>query len=195
MSESARAALTPVQPESGSDVSARPSMPPESVLGRLREQYATAGEERREVFPILPGRFNDSLAMEAHPVEWKGLRRRIRQMVKTGQLRSEEGELNFAGEFVASACEQILVRTEDGGEWKPLHKAAPSLGSTCIRFDERLCKALKIDLAGQDLRSADIVRLLFRNPAALDTFYVQVDLWNKEALGGDEEDEAVRPTD
>jgi hypothetical protein len=161
---------------------------PEPILDRLRAAYATAGEERRETFPVLPGRFNGSLAVECHPVDWKAVRKRVKRLMKRGQLGSEEGDLEYAAQYLVDACEQFLVRPGDGEDFKPLHEAVPRFGPSPVRYDARLAEAIGLSLTGNE-SPAQIVRVLFLNPAALNDHFVAVDQWNKEATPSDEDDD------
>lgn len=168
----------------------------EPILDRLRDAYAAAGADRRETFPILPGRFNGSLAVECHPVDWKEIRKRVKRMLKRGQLGTEDGELDYGAHYLVEACEQFLVRPGDGEEFKPLHEAVTRFGPSPVRYDFRLGEAIGLKLAGEET-PAQIVRLLFLNPAALNDHFVAVDQWNKEATPSEDDDEdegGDRPT-
>lgn len=164
-----------------------PVAPPPTNLAKLRQQYAESGEDRRETIPIAPGRFDGNLAARYHPVEWSDTRKRIRKAAKRGL--SEETELNYAAGQLVKACETILIRLEDGGEFVPLHEAVPRWkDGPPVRYDSRLAEAIGIDVpAGAS--PASICRLVFKNPHALNDHYVTFDQWLREATEGDEDDE------
>ena len=170
---------------------------PESVFEQLGRDFERATEDRREVFPILPGRFHGNLAMRARPVDASARKKKVRRMMKRGGI-TEEAEAQYAATLIAEACESILVRLKDGEDYVEAHTVSESLGTDPVRFDQRLGSVVpplgKI-LTGNE-QPATIVRLLFKNMEALDGFYVELDQWLKEATPGDEEDEegAERPT-
>jgi hypothetical protein len=162
-----------------------------SVLDALRKQYAEADGERRTTLMIVPGRFDARLAARYRPVPWDDQRRKIRQAAKQGD--SAEAELNYGAELIAEACEEILIRTADGRPLLPMHtEVAQFKGGEPVRYDQRLCTALGID--GEDLDAKAIVRLVFKNPQALNQHYAELDAFQREAVTGDEEDDADSPT-
>jgi len=165
---------------------------PPSVFEQLGKDYSTAREDRRETFPILPGRFHGNLLMRAKPVDPIKRKKKVRRIAKTGI--NDEVEARYAAEIIAEACDCILVRMGDGEDPMPAHLVPDSgLGDEPVRFDQRLGKVvppLGEILTGSESPAA-IVRLLFKgNLDALDAFYVEVDQWLKEAspTEGDEED-------
>lgn len=166
---------------------------PPSVLESLRQAYAEADSERRTVLMIVPGRFNSALAARYKPIPWTEQRKRIRAMAKRGE--SEETELNYGAGIIAEACEEILVRAEDGGELVPLHEAAAEFAEEPVRYDARLCRLLGIE-GGEELRGPAICRLVFRNPQALNAHFAELEAWLREGTvdDGDEDGEGVRPT-
>jgi hypothetical protein len=172
---------------------------PPSVFDQLGRDYASATEDRRETFAILPGRFHGNLFMRAKPVDPIKRKKKVRRIAKTGI--SDEAEARFAAELIAESCECILVRLGDGEDPIPANEVPNSgLGDEPVRFDQRLGKVvppLGEILTGNESPAA-IVRLLFKNMDALDGFFVELDQWLKESSpteGGDEdEDGAERPT-
>lgn len=166
---------------------------PPSVFEQLGKDYSAAREDRREDFPILPGRFHGNLVMRAKPVDPIKRKKKVRRIAKTGI--NDEVEARYAAEIIAEACDCILVRLGDGEDPVPAHLVPDSgLGDEPVRFDHRLGKVvppLGEILTGSESPAA-IVRLLFKgNLDALDAFYVELDQWLKEASpteGGDEED-------
>jgi hypothetical protein len=142
---------------------------------------------------IVPGRFNSALAARYKPIPWTEQRKRIRAMAKRGE--SEETELNYGAGIIAEACEEILVRAEDGGELIPLRDAAKEFAGEPVRYDGRLCRLLGIE-GGEELRAPAICRLVFRNPQALNAHFAELEAWLREGTVDDEDEdgEGVRPT-
>jgi hypothetical protein len=174
---------------------------PPSVFEELGRNFAEVTEDRREIFPILPGRFHGNLSMRARPVDPTKRKKKVRRIAKTGI--TDEAEARYAAEIIAEACDTILVRLKDGEDPIPAHEIPNSgLGDEPVRFDQRLGKvvpSLGEILTGSESPAA-IVRLLFKgNLDALDGFYVELDQWLKEASPTEADDEdgdesAERPT-
>jgi hypothetical protein len=186
---------TPPEEEAQAPAPGSPADKPPSVLDRLKEQHAEATEDRRTTIQIAPGRFDGNLAALYHPIPWTDTRKSARKAQRGGL--NEEAELNYGAGQLAKACEQILVRVEDGGELIPLHEAVDEFkDGGPVRYDARLCKALGIEVT-PGLSPAAVVRLVFKHAHALNDHYTQFDLWLKESMEGDEEDEeglTERPT-
>lgn len=192
----------PVEPDPTPDPDPTPAEPqeptsvePPSVFERLQEQYAQASAERRTTIPIVPGRFSGNLAARYKPVDWEQIRKRIRRAAKGGM--TEEDELNYGAAVIAEACETILIRLEDGGPLVPMHKAYSKWrDGEPVCFDERLCEALGVEI-NPGYNAAAICRLVFKNPAALNDHFADLDAWLKEAVPDDDEgdgDSGERPT-
>src|SRR4249919_697118 len=98
---------------------------PPSVFEQLGRDYAANREDRREVFPILPGRFHGNLAMRARPVDPTKRKKKVRRIAKTGI--TDEAEARYAAEIIADACDCILVRLNDGEDPVPAHEV-PNAG-------------------------------------------------------------------
>lgn len=159
---------------------------PPRVLDRLREQYESAGEDRQITIPIAAGRFDGNLVARYRTIPWTDTRKRARRAQKSGL--SEESELNFAAGQLAKACETILIRLEDGGDFVPLNTIpGTDFGEMPIRYDDRLCQALGIDPVPASPTA--ICRMVFRNPHALNDHYLEFEQFIKEASEGDEDDE------
>jgi hypothetical protein len=155
---------------------------PPSVFEELGKAYDGATEDRRETFPILPGRFKGNLAMRARPVDSAKRKKKVRRMMKRGGI-TDEAEAQYAASLIADACDSILVRLNEGEDYKDAHTISEELGTDPVRFDQRLGKVippLGRILTGNE-QPATIVRLLFKNMEALDGFYVELDQWLKEA--------------
>jgi hypothetical protein len=173
---------------------------PPSVFEQLGRDYAGATEDRREVFPILPGRFHGNLLMRARPVDPTKRKKKVRRIAKTGI--TDEAEARYAAEIIADACDCILVRLGDGEDPVPAHEVPNAgLGEEPVRFDSRL--GLVVPSLGEiltgDESPASRVRLLFKNMDALDAFYVELDQWLKESSPTEEaedgeEGEVERPS-
>lgn len=170
---------------------------PPSVFETLGAQYAQKTEDRREVFPILPGRFGGNLAMRAKPIDPAKRKKAIRKLQKQGG--TQEAELQHAASIIAQSCEAILVRMEDGGDYVEAQTVPNSgLGVEPVRFDARLGQV--VPPLGEVLTGTEsegtIVRLLFKNPNALDLFAGEINLWLNESSPSDEDDEEApeRPT-
>lgn len=186
------ASETPQDPPEGTKVTEPPS-----VFEDLGRAYARSTEDRRETFPILPGRFNGNLAMRARPIDPQKRKKKVRRIAKTGI--TDEAEARYAAEIIAEACETILVRLNDGTDPIPAHEVPQSgLGEEPVRFEQRLGKVVPSlgEILNGDESPAAIVRLLFKNLDALDGFYVELDQWLKEAspTEEDEEGEETRPS-
>ena len=178
----------------------REEVEPMPVIDTLREQYAKAGEDRRETIPITPGRFNNMIAARYKPIPYSERRRRVRRLMRGGGADSEEGELQYGSAIVADACECIMLRPAPGEPYRPAHeqtavrKALGIDGTQPIRYDSNLAKLVGVELHGGEDAGA-IVRLVFLNAASLDDHFAWLDAWLKEARAGDEdEDEDERPT-
>lgn len=167
---------------------------PSSVFETLGRQYAQSTEDRRETFPLLPGRFHGNLAVRVRPVDPSERKKKVRRLMKRGGI-TDEAEIQYAATLIAEATESILVRMQDGADYVEAHTISPELGDEPVRFDKRL--GIVIPPLGQLLTGSEspatIVRLLFKNVDALDAFYVELDQWLKEATPADDEDEE-RPT-
>jgi len=171
---------------------------PPSIFETLGAAYAQKTEDRREVFPILPGRFGGNLAMRAKPVDPDARKKKVRRLGKRGITNASE--LQYAAEVIAEACDAILVRMGDSEDYIEAQTVPDSgLGLDPVRFDARLGQVVpplgKILTGGES--EATMVRLLFNNPEALDSFYIELDQWLREASpsSDDDEDEATeRPT-
>ena len=162
-----------------------------SVLDDLRRAYQESGEERRTILPILPGRFGGNLAARIRPIPWTDQRKKARRIARQGA--TEESELDFAAATIAQATEEILVRNLDTGELEPMADTVDEWNGVPVRFDDRLARVLGIDNPPRASRS--ICRLVFKNPAALNDFYVEVNNFLTESSPGDDEDEdEERPT-
>jgi hypothetical protein len=191
------------QPETPVDAAEGDEVPlvdePASVFEELGEEYEQSTEDRREVFPILPGRFKGKLAVRVRPVDSSKRKKKVRRMVKRGGI-TDEAEAQYAATLIAEACETILVRFKDGEDYQEPHRVSAELGDEPVRFDQRL--GVIVPSLGKTLQGneppATIVRLLFKNLDALDAFYTELDLWLKEALPSegddDEEGDEERPT-
>lgn len=187
----------PEDASSDADVPAEDTAPgspdglaPPRVLDRLREQYESAGEDRQITIAIAPGRFNGNLVARYRTIPWTDTRKRARRAQKSGL--SEESELNFAAGQLAKACETILIRLEDGGDFIPLNTVpGTDFGDMPVRYDERLCRTLGIDPAPGS--PTGICRMVFRNPHALNDHYLEFEQFIKEASEGDEADEDDEP--
>lgn len=162
---------------------------PPTVFEDLGRAYEQATEDRRETFPILAGRFKGRLAMIARPVDAAKRKKKVRRLAKRGI--TDESEAQYAATVIAEACECIVVRVKDGEEYVPAHTLSDELGADPVRFDQRL--GLVVPPLGKLLtgneQPATIVRLLFRNMDALDAFYTELDLWLKEAIVGEDDEE------
>lgn len=165
---------------------------PPPVLDSLRTMHAARTEDRRKVLMIVPGRYRSMLAARCKPVAWNDQRRKVRKMQAQGD--SEETELNYGAGVIADACEEILIRPEQGAPLQPMHEVVAEFkGQEPVRFDARLAQALGIDAQG--LGPVEICRLVFDNPSALNAYFAELDAWLKEATEDDEdEDGADRPT-
>jgi hypothetical protein len=179
--------------ENGNGATGSIAAQPVPVLDRLREQYATATEDRRLELTIVPGRFDGNLAALYGPVDWKRIRRKVKRAAKAGF--TEEAELDYAASLIVEACETILVRPEGGGDFVPLHSQVEAWrGGEPVRYDTRLCQALGIE--GVTNPTA-ICRLVFKNPSALNDHFVGLDQWIKEAApdeDGEDDEGSDRPT-
>jgi hypothetical protein len=170
---------------------------PPTVFEDLGRQYAQATEDRREIFPILPGRFHGNLAVRVRPVDPAKRKKKVRRMMKRGGI-TDESEVQYAATLIAEATESILVRIKDGEDYVDAHTVSAELGDEPVRFDQRLGKVIPSlgELLNGSESPATIVRLLFKNVDALEGFYLELDQWLKEATPDDEDDEesAERPT-
>lgn len=194
----AESSLTPrVTPSDVEPGTTAVSEPP-SVFEDLGRAYERSTADRREVFPILPGRFKGNLAMRAMPVDSAIRKKKVRRIAKSGI--TDETEARYAAEIIADACETILVRMADGEDYVPANEVPDSgLGAEPVRFDQRLGQV--VPTLGKILNGSEspaaVVRLLFKNIDALDSFYVEIDQWLKEASPteeGEEEGEVERPS-
>lgn len=198
-----QAAAPQADPEAGPPAPdpASPAAPPPSNLERLKEQYEAATEDRHTTIQIAPGRFSGNLAARYRPIPWTNTRKQARKAARGGF--SEDSELNYAAGQLAKACETILIRMEEGGDFIPMHEANERWrDGQPVRYDSRLCEALGIDLT-TGLSPSAIVRLVFKHPHALNAHFVEFDQWLKEQQGSDddededadpEEELAARPT-
>lgn len=162
-----------------------PAAPPPTNLARLRQQYEEAHEDRRETIPIAPGIYDGNLAARYHPIEWSATRKRLKRAARRGM--SEETELNFAAGQLAKACDEILIRVEDGGDYVPLHQTvARWKDGPPVRYDTRLAEAIGIDIpAGAS--AAAICRLVFIDPHVLDAHFMQFDAWLRGVIAADDD--------
>lgn len=163
---------------------------PPSIFEQLGEQYAEVSADRREVMQILPGRFNGNLAIRVRPVDPKKRKKRVRRIAKRGI--NDEIEANYAASIIAEATEAVLVRMADGEDYIEAQQVPNAgLGEDPVRFDQRLGKV--VPKLGEVLTGSEtdtgIVRLLFRNIEALESFYLDLDLWLKEAAPSEDDDE------
>lgn len=193
------AALTPEETpqEPREPEESRISEPP-SVFEDLGRQYVQSTEDRRETFPLLPGRFHGNLAVRVRPVDPAKRKKKVRKLMRRGGI-SDEREVQYAADLIAEATECIMVRLGDDEDYTPAHLVPNSgLGDEPVRFDQRLGKVIPPlgELLTGGESPATIVRLLFKNVDALDGFYVELDQWLKEATPEDDDDEdsAERPT-
>lgn len=174
----------PSPPDEEAPSAGSPTNAPPTILTRLRKQYEQAGEDDRETIPIAPGRFDGNLAARYRRLDWTLIRKKARAAHKRGE--SEESELQYAAEIITRACEMIVIRPEDGGDFVPLHEeVARWKDGAPVRFDSRLAEIFGID----SVEPTVICRMLFKNPQALNDHFVDLDAWMKENRAGDEDDE------
>lgn len=172
---------------------------PPSVLSRLRGAYARAQEskgDRRKTILIVPGRYEGLLGVRFRPIPWDEQRKRVMKAQRQGGgAGNAEVELDYAAGVIAEACETIMLRDEASGELLPATEAVREFaGQDPVRFDSRLLSVLGIDVPSADrLRGKSIVRLVYDNPAALNSDFGALQAWLSEEQAGDEDDEE-RPT-
>lgn len=162
---------------------------PPAIIDTLREQYASATSDRRKILEILPARFGGNLAARYQPIDWELTRKRTLKVARALAGGSQvEAELELEAATIADACESILVRTKDGGPWVELHETVEKFrAGGPVRFDQRLCEALGIEDT-ERMRQREIVRLVFKNEAALNNHYTLLDGWLREAIDVEDED-------
>lgn len=178
----------PTQTGAATPTPSTPATPP-AVFDTLREQYNEVSADRRTTISIVPGRFSGNLAARYMPVDWKEIRKKAKRAARGGM--TEEDELNYGASVIAAACETILIRMEDGAPMIPLNEAYEKFGSELVRYDARLAEAIGIpDVEAGKTPQTAVVRLLFKNPAALNDHFAELDAWLKEATPS-EDDEAA----
>lgn len=164
-----------------------------ALVESLQEEYAAATDgTRRKTLPLLAGRFGDKLAVRYRPIDPEVQRERVLRFTKVPD--SSENDLNYGAEVIAEACECVLLR-DDAGKLVPMHELG---GATePVRFDATLAAVLGIDkkMPIDGLADSAIVRLVFRNPQALNQHFGVLEAWLQErAPGDDEEGDEERPT-
>lgn len=165
---------------------------PESVFDELGELQAEARRDDTKVLELLPGRFKGRLAVRVKRIDPKKRRKKAKKIAKRGI--TDEAELQYAAEIVAEATDAILYRPKDDDALVEAQTLSESLGTEPVRFDQRLGKMLKMEgvLSGTE-SAATIVRLVFKNPEALDAFYAELDLWLREAAPDDDDEDEGAP--
>lgn len=169
---------------------------PMDVFEELGELQENARRDTTKTIELLPGRFRGRLAVRVKRIDPKDRRRKAKKIAKRGI--TTEAELQYAAEIVAEATDAILYRPKDSDVLVEAQTISPELGDTPIKWERRLgvmIPTLGAVLSGSE-SEASVVRLLFKNPEALDAFYGELDAWLREALPeDDEEDEgpAERP--
>lgn len=189
------ASLTAITTEAEEEPEEEPeSAEAASVFEELGQDYAEATEERRETFPLLPGRFKGRLMVKVKPVDPEVRKKKVRRIAKRGI--STETEARYAAELIALATEEILVQLKDGGEHLPAHEISPELGPEPVRFDHRLGKVIPTlgTLLDGTQSEATIVRLLFKNLDALEGFFSDLDRWLKEETPSEDDEDRDRPS-
>jgi hypothetical protein len=161
---------------------------PASVFDELGELQAEARRDDTKVLELLPGRFKGRLAVRVKRIDPKKRRKKAKKIAKRGI--TDEAELQYAAEIIAEATDAILYRPKDNDALVEAQTLSDALGTEPVRFDQRLGKMLKMEgvLSGTE-SGATIVRLVFKNPEALDAFYAELDLWLREAAPDDDDDE------
>jgi hypothetical protein len=173
---------------------------PDSIFEELQAEYARSAVDRTKTIQIAPGRYKGRLAVRLRPTEeiWKDYRKRAERMESRGG--GVQAMLDFAATTIVQCCETILYRPTDEAELLPMHECTAKWSQQQpIKFDERLCEAMGIALAG-DEKATQICRLVFKTDGALDEAFTTADAWLKEQIpsdvaeDGEEEGDAVRPT-
>lgn len=169
---------------------------PPSVFDELGAMQAEARKDDTKVFELIPGRFRGRLAVRCHRLDPKKRKKKVRKLAKRGV--TDEVELQYAAEIIAEATDAILYRAKDSDELVEAQTLSETLGDTPIKWESRLglmVPPLGAVLSGGE-SEATVVRLLFKNPEALDAFYQELDVWLREAAPSDddEEDGDNRPT-
>lgn len=162
---------------------------PMSVFEELGELQENARRDTTKTIELLPGRFRGRLAVRVKRIDPKDRRRKAKKIAKRGI--TTEAELQYAAEIVAEATDAILYRPKDSDELVEAQTISPDLGDTPIKWERRL--GVMIPTLGKVLSGseseASVVRLLFKNPEALDAFYGELDAWLREALPEDDEED------
>lgn len=137
-----------------------------SMLDRLREQRQAVGDDLDTIIDV-PGQ-NHLLAVRYQLLHF----RRANQLGK--QLLNESNpdvQLNFAADFLAEACLEVLVRDPETDELQPID---PGHGPT--KFDGHLLALFEIP-AAPGLRPRDVVKLVFNRDFAVMDTYDQLARW------------------
>jgi hypothetical protein len=172
---------------------------PDTVFEDLQADYARSAVDRTKTILIAPGRYKGRLAVRLRPTEeiWKDYRKRAERMESRGG--GVQAMLDFAATTIVQCCETILFRPTDEAELLPMHECTAKWSqSQPVKFDDRLCEAMGIALAGGE-KATQICRLVFKTDMALDEAFTTADAWLKEQIPsdvgeGEEEGDSVRPT-
>jgi len=187
-----------VAPEEGEEGRSEPQEPPEdtilsepaSVFDDLAELQHGQRKDDTKVIDLIPGRFRGKLAVRVKRIDPKKRKKKVRKAMKRGV--TDEAEIQYAAELIAEATDAILYRPDGSDDLIEPQTLTAEFGDEPVRWDQRLGKMLKMDtLTGKESEAA-IVRLVFRNPEALDAFFQELDLWLKEAIPDDDDEDEER---
>lgn len=158
------------------------------ILDRLRQRYELSKKDRRKTLMILPGRYDNMLAVRLMPISDEERQKRAPKLMRAAQSGNEEAALNAAAELIVAATETILLRDEDG-ELKPMGEVVDQYqGQEPVGWDERLLSAVGLDVPAEMVTPERVLRMVWSNKAAINGAVQALQAFMTEDDPGDEGD-------